>query len=433
MKIFSRTLIKISVFLSLFLLFGQTSFSQENKCVETNYLIYDDVIDRFWKRRSGLSSEQINAELIPEIRKNKAGFDLTSEREKQLRDSGGNDLLINAIRENLLPEDAIEAIKLYRIYEYHYRFEDEVRVKIAIDAANNFIAKFGNDECYKEQTEYFRTAVPVLQKIPNKEDISVPVDPKVKYKFELLRKVEKAYRSANWNEAFVLGERVLEVDPEYIDLVLVLASVGFKQTRTEAYKGKFDNETIRYAELAIKLLESGKELNTEDFGALDYRFKTYRFPDGKANALGWMNCYIGYIKYYHQNQKAEGLSYYHRATQYLSEARQISEIYRLFGEFYCDRLSALDQKRMQLLEKDGKADTSKIDREKKTLLDRAIDAYARTIDAFKKRPEKDEKNLKDSYDKLQELLKLRDKNKASVDLEKLISATIQKPMPDLLK
>lgn len=111
-----------------------------------------------------------------------------------------------------------------------------------------------------------------------------------------------------------------------------------------AYKGKFDNETIRYAEIAIKLPESGKELNAKNFGALDHN--------------------------------------------------------------------------------------SKIIAERNILLDRAIDAYARAYDFTKNKPGFNETNQKEFSDKLQELLKLRNKDKIPVDLEKLISAIIRKPLPD---
>lgn len=290
MKVSRYKTIKFSIFLTLILLFGQTVLSQGNlSCIETNFLLFDDVMDKFRFPR-GLSAAQINEQLIPEILKNKAGFDLNVDREKQLRLAGANDLLIKTIGENLLPENQREAIRLYRIYQTHYEFTDETNVKIAINAANNFIAKFGNDECYQDQIEYLRNAVPLLEKILNKTYICDPADPKVIYKYELLSKVENAYKQKNWDEVFTIGERVLEIDPEYIDLILVLASLGFEQSRTPVNKDRFNSETIRYAERAIELLESGKTLNTQNYGALHFRFFS------KTEALDKMKKILDFMK-----------------------------------------------------------------------------------------------------------------------------------------
>lgn len=269
MKVFRRETVKVFFFLGLLPLFCQTVLSQKDYCGDVFF--FDEILSKFTTRRM-TSPEPINKELNVEIPKRKIGFELKETDEKTLRDAGANDSLIKLIRENQ-QQEVIEANLLYDKYLYNYDSTNVEKVKIAIESANNFIAKFGNDKCYTEQTEYYRNAVPVLEKFINKGGYE-PIDPNTKYKYELLGRVENAYRLKNWDEVFVIGERVLDIDSEYIDLILVLASVGFEQTKTEAYKDKFNKETIRYAELAVKLMESGKYLKTQSYGALHFRYKT---------------------------------------------------------------------------------------------------------------------------------------------------------------
>lgn len=286
MKVLKRSIVKFSVFLSLFLLFCQTGSSQENHC--GNVFFFEEILSKFTVRRT-VSPEPVNKELIGEIRRRKIGFELNEANEKTLRDAGANDSVIKSIRENQ-QQEIIEAKLLYGKYVENYDSNAVEKVKIALESANSFIAKFGNDKCYTEQTEYFRDAIPMLEKFINKSGVYEPADPNAKYKYELLGRVENAYRIKNWDEVFVIGERVLDVDPEYIDLILVLASVGFQQTQTEVYKDKFNRETIRYAELAVKLMESGKYLKTQSYGALHFRYRT------KVAALDRMKQILDFMK-----------------------------------------------------------------------------------------------------------------------------------------
>lgn len=49
MRIFSRSIIKFSVFLTLILLFGQTVSSQENKC---KYVSINDILIGYMKKQN---------------------------------------------------------------------------------------------------------------------------------------------------------------------------------------------------------------------------------------------------------------------------------------------------------------------------------------------------------------------------------------------
>lgn len=71
------------------------------------------------------------------------------------------------------------------------------------------------------------------------------------------------------------------------------------------------------------LLENDKKSFTENYGVLNYSFKTKEFPDGKANALGYMNYIIGCIKYFYLNQKKEAVTYFQKSLRYKSKSNEL--------------------------------------------------------------------------------------------------------------
>lgn len=287
MKSFNRAIIKYSVFLTLLLLFGQTILSQENKC---NQIPLDTVLTKLrYNPFKPKSVEELNRELINEIREQKVSFNLDAKNEKTLRKSGANNLLIETIRQNPPPKEFKEAVLIYQKYIDNYESNNVEKLKIAIEAAKEFIAKFENDDCYLEQIKYLKDAIPALEARIYKDDFHDPINPKEKLKWELLGKIEKAYKIKNWNEVFTLGEKVLEIDPEFTPLIIVLAGIGFDQAKLNGDKSEFNDETVRYAELAVKMLETEKEPKNR-YGAFVYEYKT------KAEALDKMKEILDFMK-----------------------------------------------------------------------------------------------------------------------------------------
>lgn len=369
MKIFSRATIKFSVFLSLFLCFGQTVSAQENKCdqpdsiqekLKSSYQKYLDnhrsddpeklkialeaakdyikiTNDNLWcddvsayfrevvvilekeiKSKSIASTqenqckqitfeylitklestlpevgykEKIFKELKSEIIERKVIFDLNRANEKQLKSVGADDLLIKTIRENVLKASE-EEISLYNLFVKNFESKEVEGIKKAIKAAREYIRKFENDGCHIELVEYFKTAVPVLEKslesLKSKDDIYDPASPKV-VKYLIMKKLTDEFKAKNWDEVFALGRKVYELDPEFVPIFTDLASLGFEQAKLYGSKSKHNAETVFYAELAVKLMENSKK-DFPVYGGLGYSYKT------KAEALEKMKEILGFMK-----------------------------------------------------------------------------------------------------------------------------------------
>jgi len=155
-----RTMI-ISTFISLFVfLIGQQQVqAQQGKPLNLND------IQKTFISTSHISKtiEELNEQLITDIRKRKVNFILTSEDEDSLKKAGGSDLLIKEIRENL-PERTKEKIILYQEYLNNYDKKTVPEIKIAVKAAKEYVKKFSDDKDDKEIIDYFKAAIPNLEK-----------------------------------------------------------------------------------------------------------------------------------------------------------------------------------------------------------------------------------------------------------------------------
>lgn len=163
MKVFECKIIKLSVFLGVIFLFGQTGLSQQQKCGEQFF--FSDILSKYTARRTS-SPEPVNKVLIREIPKRKIMFVLNEMNEKTLRDAGANDSIIKLIRENVLPE-AVEANALYEKYLNNYQSNDIESLEAALEAAKEFVSKFEKNEPFTEQVKYFKDAISTLEKAVN--------------------------------------------------------------------------------------------------------------------------------------------------------------------------------------------------------------------------------------------------------------------------
>lgn len=283
MKTLARQILKFSVCLALVLFLGQTVSGQGNEC--GGELSFDEILTKFTIRKT-ISAEPVNKELIGQVIKRKTDIELSAANEKTLRDAGASEVLVKAIRENVSAK-SVEAVRLYRAYVENYQSEKIENLKIALDAAKEYIRKFENDGCNIEVVKYFKDAVLVLEeKFPHPHP---PVNPKNKLKYELLKELTGKFKAKKWDEVFALGRKVYEIDPELTPLFTELASLGFEQAELYGDKSKYNAETVFYAELAVKLMRT----STRDFnvyGALGYPYKT------KAEALARMNEILDYMK-----------------------------------------------------------------------------------------------------------------------------------------
>ena len=111
--------------------------------------------------RISKSTEEINEQLVKDIKERKVNFILSYEDEESLKKTGASEALIKVIRENL-PKEIERKIILYKKYTDNY--DGNVSQKrIAIDAAKEYIKRYGENEEDKEIIDYLKKTIPILE------------------------------------------------------------------------------------------------------------------------------------------------------------------------------------------------------------------------------------------------------------------------------
>ncbi len=159
MKTFFGKIIITSVFLIIFADIHQVHGQQRIKWVSACNILENLI----YGLRPGKSIDRMNKSLTKEIQERGVNFTLDSEDEKSYKKIGASGLLIKAIRENFSKEFQYQ-IDLYKKFTDNYAGKTIEQKKIAIDAAKEFIKKFGDLEDNKNIIEYFKRIIPVLEK-----------------------------------------------------------------------------------------------------------------------------------------------------------------------------------------------------------------------------------------------------------------------------
>ena len=288
--------------------------------------------------------------------------------------------------------------------------------KAAVGVAKQYIEKYGSCPDAKPQIDYFNGYIPPVEK-------GIADDIEKARKAKLYSRFNDAVKAKNWDEVYAAGKDVLaeEKDPKIaLDVTILLGSIGLD----EAAKGndKYNDDTIKYAQQAIKLIEGGAK--SDNFGTgITYKNST--------NALAWLNYTIAYIKNDRQKDTKGAVAYYYKVTQYEASPKKNPAVYYNLGKNYYAQLDAIETDRQAKVVAAGKKDTDEtkaLFAQARGYADRVLDAYSRAYNLAGTDPKT--KAAKDSlYTELKNVYAFRYQNKENA-LDALIASTKTKPMPD---
>jgi hypothetical protein len=247
----------------------------------------------------------------------------------------------------------------------------------------------------------------------------------------MYNRFDNAYKSKNWDEVYAAGKDILAKEPDNLDVILTLGSIGFDQSIKKNYK--YNDDTLRYAKLAMQKINSGT--TSKNWGLFDYKY------ENKDNALGWMNFNIGYITYYAQGNKKEALPYLYAASQANGETKSRPDAFEPVGAYYFEDVKKLADEVQKMIKEqtDMPATATDEERAKKDAeikakiailngtTERAMDAYSRAYTLAKANP-KTKPYADGLYKQLQALYNVRFQKTDGLDT--YISSTVAKPMPD---
>jgi len=338
-------------------------------------------------------------------------------------------------------DQAAEKAALYKTYMDNYDKPELEKIETAIKAAKEYVEKFGANAADKEQVDYFKTAIPDLEKSVVQIKEAQGKAEKAKTTQALFTRFDTALKGtggkANPSETYASGKEIVAGDPNFLDVIIVLGSVGFDQAVLPTPVDTYNEDTIQYAKMAIQKLEANTPSKTGNYGVLQYAYKNKDYPDGKSNALGWMNYNIGYITYYRQGKdnpakKKEALPFLYKATQYTSFNQKNPFLYQTIGAWYLDEAIKIDKDRKAKITAAGDKDTDEtlaMLAMQKGYADRAIDAYARAY-KFSKDDKNSKKEYTDNlYARLKELYVFRYEGKTE-GIDQFVATVQSKPLPD---
>lgn len=296
--------------------------------------------------------------------------------------------------------------------------------KAAIDAGKQFLEKYGACDGTKDFSDYLRVTVPKLEGI-----LKVLIGDRDKKL--LVDKFNGGLSKKNWDDVYSAGKELLANYPdEYRAAELVLGSIGLDELAFNK-NGKWNDQTITYAKLALADLDAGKKFST-------YSVPPFVFKD-KDDATGWMNYTIGYVLFYGKKDQKEGVKYLYKATQVNSDTKTNPVVYDTIGEYYYGPAKTLYDEVNAMIAAQSDSDTPEVKQQKvdaikaklalfKGTAERALDAYSRAYSLAPNTPTG--KPYRDSIlAKLTNLYKVRNDGKAD-GLDQWITTATAKPMPD---
>lgn len=320
-------------------------------------------------------------------------------------------------------DQTAEKQALYKKYTDNYAGTLEQR-QVAIDAAKEYIQKWGASADDKEQVDYFKGALPALEAGVAKAKANDIIK-------GLYTKFDASVSGKNWDDTYTSGRAILAQNPDQLDVMLVLGSIGYDESLKTPANTKYNADTINYAKAAIQKMEAGK--TSESYGAYQYTYSGVKgFENGKENALGWMNYNIGYLMYFNQNQKKEALPYLYKAAKSNSAVKNFPVIYQTIGASYFDEAKRLSNESVTLIKAANNTETEQSKAAyalAKGNADRAIDAYARAYKIAGSNPAT-KKEYKDGlYRVIQDLYKFRYDGKID-GIDAFVASVMNTPMPD---
>lgn len=225
--------------------------------------------------------------------------------------------------------DAEGQLALREKFTAEFAKKDIAGRKSAIDTGKQFLEKYGACESAADMAVYLKTNLPIMEKNYTKmvEDAA---------KVALYARFNKAVETKNWDEVYASGKEILAKEPDQLDVMITLGSIGYDELFEGRTDFKYNEDTLRFARQAIAAIESGK--TSETYGLYRWAFKD------KNAALAELNLTIGYITQIAKKNMKEALPYLYKVTQSSTAAAKNPIPYDLIGRYYFAELNLLVDK-----------------------------------------------------------------------------------------
>ena len=244
------------------------------------------------------------------------------------------------------------------------------KLRGALSSANEYLKRCKDLPDQEKVKTYVTNQVPKLEERIKVREIEI-----------LEARFNAALKAKNADDTIARAKELIALERPYsLDLMLDIASVGFDSASANPPVDKYNTDGIANARMVLQKMTEGKSSGNSDKYGFYAEYKTEKCPDGRTNAIGWMNYTIGFITYVRLKQPKEAIPYLYKATQAGCETKGFAEPYRLIGAWYLDgvvKQNASYAEKTKALGDTNSDETLAILAMAKGYADRAIDAYAR--------------------------------------------------------
>lgn len=301
--------------------------------------------------------------------------------------------------------------------------------KIAVETGKQFLEKYGACTTLKEQIDFVKAQVPASEKwIAAKETGDANK--------ALFAKYDGGVQAKNYDNAYAAGKDILAKQPDNLNILVPLGVIGLYQSYDKNYK--YNDDSLRYAQQALTLLNSGKELPKKNKAGVPTA-GVFELEYTKEEAISELTYALGYINFYAKNDKKAALPYYYQVSKLNGRYKTDPRVYATIGSYYIDDAAKLGQEIAGLIAKQKAAAT---EAEKTTLdteikgkvalfngyTERTLDAYSRAYSAAKSDTPANKTYKEGLYKIVQDLYKRRFDKTEGVDA--YVSSTVAKPLPN---
>jgi tetratricopeptide (TPR) repeat protein len=285
----------------------------------------------------------------------------------------------------------------YKVTTYR-RFVDnrEPNPAAAYQAAKDYMAKYGKED--DQYTRYLRQWIVAFEKDERQDKL-----------------LYSLYTEKNYTAAYGLAKQVLADDPDNLKVLIALGYGGYLATST-AKNEAFNADSIKYAQKAIQLLDSGK---TPDAGWEPFK--------SREDTLASLHYAIGVTEL--KAQPDEAIIRFVKVIQIDNDLRKTASPYYFLAAAYeqgpYKKLSADYSKRFA-----NQAETPESKAALETLnkvIDRIIDAYARAVALTGNDPAQQAKKA-EWLKHLTDLYKFRHEN-SDAGLSEFLAGVMNTPLP----
>ena len=276
---------------------------------------------------------------------------------------------------------------------------------IAYQAGKEYLEKYGKDN--DKYTQYIEKWVSIYEREDRKQKLPVLIN------------------QNNFTEAFRVGAKILEGEPDYLQAQIILAYGGYLAiTKNDE---SHTAEALGYARDAIGSIESGKMPKSSPRLPGDAPVNIWAPFKGKDDTLAYLHFAKAVLSL--KTNPSDSIDALLKAASYESDIRKTpSTYYFLAAAYEAGLYKPMSEAYQQIYANKPETPEGKLALEKlNTVMDRIIDAYARAIALTGSDP-KTEKSRKEWLEQMTTYYKFRSGG-SDTGITEFIAASLQKPLP----